>query len=144
MIRRNRRTVTESIEASRLRHPVSLAEFPGGTPAVLCQHLVIGCRPHDGATGDPQPDHIPRSLVEPGHHGPRMQRSVLGSSHDMNRLAPIDNILDAMRCTGDRIEDPSALCRHLFLTTLTRVRLPTALVPSLSVSTRRTSMRTDA
>ncbi|CFS35683.1 Uncharacterised protein [Mycobacterium tuberculosis] len=44
--------------------------------------------------------------------------------------------------TGSKIRVPSA--RHLFLTTLTRVRLPTALVPSLSVSTRRTSMRTDA
>ena len=32
----------------------------------------------------------------------------------------------------------------LFLTTLTRVRLPTASVPSLSVSIRRTSRRIDA
>ena len=32
----------------------------------------------------------------------------------------------------------------LFLTTLTRVRLPTASVPSLSVSIRRTSRRTEA
>ena len=115
MIRRNRRTVTESIEAPRLRHPVSLAEFPGLTPAVFCQHLVIGCRPNGCATGDPQPDHILRSLVEPGHHGPRMQRSVLGRGHDMDLLPSIDNILNAMRCTGDRIEDPSALCEALVL-----------------------------
>src|SRR5262245_20730183 len=58
VIRRNRRIFTESIEAPRLRYPVTLAEFPSLTPAVLCQHLVIGCRPHRSATGDPQPDHI--------------------------------------------------------------------------------------
>src|SRR6476660_4571318 len=114
-IRRNRRTVTESIEASRLCHPVSRAEFPGLTPAVFCQHLVIRCRPNGCTTGDPQSDHILRSLVEPGHHGPRMQRSVLGRGHDMNLLAPIDNILNAMRCTGDRIEDSGALCEALVL-----------------------------
>src|SRR6476620_3636453 len=115
MIRRDRCTVTESVEATRLRHPVSLAEFPGLTPAVFCQHLVVGGCPHGCATGDPQPDHILSSLVEPGHHGPRMQRAVLGSGHDMNLLPPVDNILNAMRCTGDRIENPGALSEALVL-----------------------------
>src|ERR1700738_4914800 len=66
MIRRNRRTVAESIEAPWLRHPVSLAEFPGLTPAVLRQHLVIGCRPHGCATGDPQPDNILNAMCRTG------------------------------------------------------------------------------
>ena len=59
-----------------------------------------------------------------------------------NRPATMSSIRWVTPVTGSKTRLPSA--RHLFLTTFTLVRLPTASVPSLSVSIRRTSSRTEA
>ena len=74
-----------------------------------------------------------------------MQRSVLGRGHDMNLPPPIDNILNAMRCTDvDRIEDPSALCQALVLDDLDPRPIADRVGAILQGFNSSTSRRTEA
>src|SRR5205823_13415915 len=55
------------------------------------------------------------TLIEPGDHGTRRQRAVLGRGYHRDGQAPIDDLLDAVRAAGDRIEDDRAFGEALVL-----------------------------
>src|SRR5215472_609558 len=115
MIRRHGGLRAEAHESPGPCHPIPSRQALSGSPAVLRQDLVIRRHPDFSSIAELDAHDFLLALVEPGNHWPHVQAAALVCSRYMNRDLLIDNVLDAMRASGHRVEDVRTLGQALVL-----------------------------